>query len=89
MVSQRGLAVGSSLHHIDISRCNPILFLLVVTIHAKKCLFLRGRHLGHHLFPTAGADYCKGFLEPPPFVILPGNVSPSSGHLYHLITIAS
>ena len=63
------------------------LLVPVVTIEAKKGLVRRGKNLYHNLFSTASADDFIGFLERPLFVILPGKVSPSSGHLYPLIRI--
>jgi hypothetical protein len=69
------------------SRTVEFFRFFAVTIQAKKSLSRRGGNLRHHLFSTTGADYFKGFLECPPLVVLPGKVSPSSGHVYHLIRI--
>jgi hypothetical protein len=58
---------------------------LIVTFEAKKSFVRRGKNLYHNLLSTTGADNLIGSLEPPLFVILPGKVSPSSGHIYPLI----
>jgi hypothetical protein len=74
------------MRQVNVGTCPiPSLLFLVKTLEAKKSLVRRGKNLYHNLFSTTGADNLIGSLEHPLFVILPGKVSPSSGHIYPLI----